>query len=238
MRSMRFAVVAILMLVVAAPVSAGDVDLRWQLQTPTSIVNDIVLVRLYAASADGETNQSMTGMDVIVQWNPAVLQLLGVQNNGPYPWLQSTFFPDSGLDGLNDTWVDGNAFYTALANFNTPAQATPAGLHVTTFRFRALSNGVSNLQILPSYPQNTQTVVYGGDFVGQHVTGALGNVNVIVGGDMNDDGHVNAKDIDPFLQAVLSSAACGAECPGDFNGNNMIDVGDVEGMVLALLSAP
>lgn len=224
---------------------AGNVNLEWRPVQSTAGVGDIVMIGLYAVSADGETNQSISSMDVIVQWDPSTLQLLGVTNNGPYTWLQSAFLPDAGVDGLNNTWTDGDALYTALGQFVTTAQATPAGLLITTFRFQAVSAGPTNLIQIPAFhPQQTQTVVFGADFVGQRVTGALGSAMVNIcgagaAGDMNGDSLVDADDLHDFVQAALTESTDAQDvCPGDFNHDGKVSTGDVAGMVSALVNQP
>ncbi len=57
------------------------------------------------------------------------------------------------------------------------------------------------------------------------------------GGDMNEDGAVDGHDIQSFVDAVLSVAPQQSEiCDGDFNANSNLDVGDIPGLVSALLS--
>lgn len=244
MRIEMYGILGVVLVATSQSAHAADVNLEFRPPSQSAEVGEIVLVPMYAVSAEPGVNQSMSALDAIIQWDPAVLQLLGVQNNGPYSWLQSTFFSDANQDGLNNTWTDGNAFYTALANFSTPALATPAGLHVTTFRFQAIGGGTTQVNILASFPQNTHTVVFGGDFFGQRVTGSLGSASVSVSacatapdGDMNADDDVDGEDIEFFVPAVLeSSTAANDVCPGDFNGNGIMDIGDVSGFVSALLN--
>ncbi|MBX3396858.1 MAG: hypothetical protein KF841_15990 [Phycisphaerae bacterium] len=238
-----YRLIGVLLVAAASLAHAADVNLEFRPLSQSAAIGEIVLVPLYAVSAEPGVNQTISALDVIIQWDPAILVLLGVQNNGPYPWLQSTFFSDANQDGLNNTWLDGNAFYTALANFSTSALATPAGLHVTTFRFQVIGEGTSPVSILASFPQSTHTVVFGGDFVGQRVTGSLGSASVSVSacasapdGDMNSNGLADGEDIEFFVPAVLGSSTAAEDvCPGDFNGNGVMDIGDVNGMVSALL---
>ena len=57
------------------------------------------------------------------------------------------------------------------------------------------------------------------------------------GGDMNEDGAVDGRDIQSFVNAVLSVAPQPSEiCDGDFNANSNLDVGDIPGLVSALLA--
>ncbi|MCP4248335.1 MAG: hypothetical protein GY778_14910, partial [bacterium] len=119
-----------------------------------------------------------------------------VNNNGPYAWLPSGFFDDSGGDGLNNTFDDGLAYYPAAGNFQSPALATPEGLLVTTFQFLALQETTGTIvDILPSLGQQTTTQVFG-DLPGEDVTGSLGS-----------SGSVALVD-----WGVLATAAPGAAC--------------------------
>jgi hypothetical protein len=123
------------------------------------------------------------GMQVILQWDPVFLGLDEAQplvNNGPYTWLLSGFYDDSGADGLNDTWEDGNAYYQAAGNFESPAWATPEGLLVTTFRFNALNPTLeTEIAIVPAFGEYTATQVFG-EQVGEDVTGTLGTTTIMV----------------------------------------------------------
>lgn len=223
----------------------AEVNLEWRPAAQAARVNDIVEIELYAVYT-GSGNANMTSMDVLPNWDPTRLELLGALNNGPYTWLMAggTFFPsDAGLDGLNNTWTDGNAKFTALAQFTMPAQATMTGLKVATFRFRALApTAATNLTIAPTMGQFSRTVVYGNAFPGQETTGTLGSAQVSVcaaapSGDMDGNGIVDGDDIDDFVRAALSGSTLAADvCPGDFDGNRAVGAGDVAGMVAALLS--
>lgn len=229
---------------IAGPKVQAEVNLEWRPPSQVVRVNDIVEIGLYAVYT-GSGNANMTGMDVLPNWDPAVLELLGALNNGPYTWLYagSNFFPP-GVDGLNNTWTDGNAMFTALAQFVTPAQATIAGLKVATFRFRALAPSVSTgLTMAPTMGQFSRTVIYGNGFPGQELTGTLGTAQVVIcasaaaSGDMDGSGFVDGNDIDEFVRAMMSSSSLAADvCPGDFSGDYLVGVADVSGMVAALLS--
>ena len=239
-RRLGAAALVSIILIVTAPLRA-EVNLEWRPASLTAHINDTVEIGLFAVYT-GVGTSSITAMDVLPVWDPNVLQLLGVNNNGPYAWLSSGFPGDSGLDGLNNTWTDGNAKYTALAQFQAPAQATTQGLKVTTFRFKALSASPgTTLSIAASLGLHSRTVVYGNSFPGEEITGTMGSAMISVcgasaTGDMDGSGHVDGADIDEFVRAVLASSSIASDvCPGDFDGDGMVGVGDVSGMVAALL---
>ncbi len=222
----------------------AEVNLEWRPATQVARINGIVEIGLYAVYT-GSGTSGITSMDVLPNWDPSVLELLGALNNGPYTWLYagSNFFPND-VDGLNISFADGNARFTALAQFLTPAQATPAGLKVATFRFRALAaSAATSLTIVPTMGQFSRTVVYGSAFVGEQITGTLGSALVTVcaaaaSGDMDGNGHVDGLDIQSFARAALSNSAVAADvCPGDFDGDGKVGASDAPGMVSALLSS-
>lgn len=55
-------------------------------------------------------------------------------------------------------------------------------------------------------------------------------------GDMNVDTLVNGDDVQTFVSALLGVPTQPQICAGDFNGNNGLDAGDVDGFVLVLLA--
>lgn len=127
-------------------------------------------VRLFAVS-DDSTNQAIGGLDVIVGWDPSVVQLLGFTNQGNgYNWLLSGFLY---TDGPNSRIDDGDAIWSAIARFGNPAFSTPQGLLVTTFRFRATA--ASPLSLIPILPGEGDfiTIVIDGFNAGRDVTGTL-----------------------------------------------------------------
>jgi hypothetical protein len=204
-------------------------------------------IDLYAIS-DSEESQSISAMDVILSWDAAVLQLTGVDSDGPYPyqWLFSGFTNDSGLDGLNNTWTDGNALYTAMAQLGGgPAWAPPDGLLVTRFLFRKLHVGDPTLvSILDSFGDYTHTVVYDGLIPGLDVTGTLTPVTVLPSatGDTNCSGAVGFDDINPFVQMLANPEQWIETHPdcnfynGDINCDGTVDFQDINPFV-ALLSS-
>jgi hypothetical protein len=205
-----------------------------------------VNVDLYAVS-DNAVDQSIAAMDVILTWDPAALQLIGIAAGSyPYGWLFSGFTNDQGLDGLNNTWADGNALYTALVQLGSPpAFAPPAGLLVTTLRFRKLTVGApTSVGLLANYGQYSHTAVYDGYTPGLNVTGTLTNAALTPSarGDTDCSGRVDFGDINPFVLAMSDSAAWQAAFPGcDYLNNDLdcdgdVDFADINSFV-ALLSA-
>ncbi|MEZ6018036.1 MAG: hypothetical protein R3F49_23225 [Planctomycetota bacterium] len=145
------------------PVSFGqglvDLDLR---AGDCVAVHELALVDLHASTAHGPP-RAVGALEVVLRWDPAVLTLVGVDGEGAgYDWLVSGFLPDP--RGLNLTFDDGDALYTALARPGAPALALagPEGLLVTGFSFRveAPCPMGSTVAILPDLGALTQTAVY------------------------------------------------------------------------------
>jgi hypothetical protein len=55
-------------------------------------------------------------------------------------------------------------------------------------------------------------------------------------GDLNGDGFVNGRDVQSFVDALLTGASADAVCHGDFTGNGSLDASDIPGFVDALLA--
>ncbi len=158
----------------AEPATAA-VDLQWHPLTQTVAVGQVVEISLYAVSDDPGASQPIASLDVLPGYDPLYVELLGNADTGPYAWLWSTFPDDSGGDGMNNTWDDGNAKYTALAQPGEGGEtyATPAGLLVTTLRFSAVQatppGEPAELYMIPEYGLASRTVVHppgGGDVTG------------------------------------------------------------------------
>ncbi len=161
-------------------VYATDVD--FSLLPPVGpVAVDTVFLAPMHISTSSDANQSIAGIRLLLHWDPDNFALLGVRNDGPYSWLLSRFPDDSGLDGLNNTWNDGDAKYEALASLGNPALATPAGLHVATLEFRALRPVVAGpISVPAALGQWSRSQVFGADEPNQDVTGTLNGMVVTV----------------------------------------------------------
>lgn len=119
------------------PTGNGRVDLNFLPNTQTVEAGTTFTVELYAINNAGPADE-MFAIDVVLNWDPALVELQGVINDGPYTWLLSFLPPEQ---ELNMTYDDGNAFYAALSQLGEPALSQPApGLKVTTFEFLALQD--------------------------------------------------------------------------------------------------
>ncbi len=170
------AVAAVLILLwTAAPARAQffdeSVELFFSPSETTVEVGDTFTLGLVVRSLN-EGEHAISGMDVVLDWDPDLLLLTGKVDNGPYIWGRSLFPNQSqgDLDNLNNDWSDGDAFYQAISRFipDPPAFAPPVGtdgLLVTSFVFEALAPTGANATIvdLPlTYAEFSRTQVISG----------------------------------------------------------------------------
>ena len=80
----------------ALSTAQADINLEWRPATQAVDLGSTVAVGLYAVS-DDDSEQSLSSMDVIVQWDPERLALVGRINDGPYAWLVSSFLANDSL---------------------------------------------------------------------------------------------------------------------------------------------
>lgn len=174
---------------IGCPVVA-DVNLELRPPSQTATNGTIISIELFAVSDSGG-NQPFLALETILLWDPCRLRLIGKIDNGPYAWASSAFPNDSGLDGLNAPFGgptpfvpanDGDAFYQGLSAFPPaqPANATPAGLLITTLRFQVLADvGVTSVELLTEKGLFTETRVFDAFIPGTEITGQLGPPAVV-----------------------------------------------------------
>lgn len=225
------------------------VNLQWRISPTKLFVGDTVEVGLYAVSDDG-VDQTVAGIDAIVSWDPTVLELTGLINNGPHDWLASWFPDDSKLDGLNAPFNDGDptpgndgdALYQAVlrAAPEPPAIATLEGLLVTTFVFTAINDSFSTeLTFLPQPAgENTTTVtrVLTNDPVGMDITGTLGFILIEIlpcgfFGDIDFDCGIDLDDYRQFFPCMTGPDRIVQIVPclsSDLDGDQHVDLKDYQ----------
>jgi len=163
---------------------AGPVDLQWRPDVCQATVGDLIVLDLYAVTNDGQQHE-VGAVDAILAWDPHVLELVGYEHQpDDYEWFWDGFFPDIYCDGINDTWEDGDAFYQALAQlpYDCRPTATPRGLRIVSFVFEVLApTEGTEICVLPSIGDWTESRVLGTEFVGQVLTGDLGAATVEAG---------------------------------------------------------
>lgn len=163
-----------------ASIAFAGVDLRLETDTSQAGVDSIVEVRLVAKSTTANA-EAISGLDAIVTWDAGSLKLLGAEAKNAPLWLLAGLFNDALADGLNNTYDDGNAYFQALSQFTTPAMATPAGLSVARFRFRALSPSAgAEIRVVRSLGGVTRSRVFQFGAVNTDILSVLGSLSVKV----------------------------------------------------------
>lgn len=199
-----------------APRAGAEVDLLFDPAVQIIMLDegDTVEINFVAHSADG-TEQLITALDAILFWDPAMLELLGVDgSNADVAWMVSGFFNDP--DGINDGISeppegvpnnDGDAIFTALASPSTPASTGPDDIVITTILFRALQTTPGTVvQFLPALGDFGQTRVFG-EGKQNNITGdisATATVIIVSGScfaDFDHNGQVDAFDLAVLLGA-------------------------------------
>lgn len=229
----------------SAPAALGQVDLEWRAETTLVRVGDTVEVGLYAVSQT--STETLLGVDAIIAWDHAVLQLLGHAEDSPFP-LRG-FFNDELLDRLNadcgpDTFCvpfssvpfnDGDASFTASAIFSDLPEATPEGVLISTVLFGAIgSSGESQIAFLSQVGSFSFTRVLAQvDGGSELVTGALGAISYSIApcgseGDFDNDCAVSLVDYVSLNACHLGpdepiDGSCSA---GDFDSDGDTDLRD------------
>jgi hypothetical protein len=222
-----------------AAAAAADVNLELRVTDPSVGVGELVSVGLYAVS-DSEVSQLVSAIQMVLAWDPAHLDLMGINQAGAVPLLLS-YFPPNDVFGLNETTPpqDGDGFYAALGQLGNPLPATPAGTLITTFQFQALADTAStSVEIQPSGGKPaTETVVFSGVVPNLDITGDLIGAKVVIGapclGDVNEDGTVNVEDLVAVILAWGSANAA-----ADVDDNGTVDVQDMVAVILAWGDCP
>ena len=236
----------VLCVLITVAASQAGVDLEWQVVGESFEVGDTVEVELYAVADNAGDDEPFASLSVIMVWDPDVLALQDVNDNGPYAWAFSGFPSD--YDGLNDTLDDGDAFYQAWPEFDVIPVATPEGLLITTMQFEALDAAdASELVIVPEFGYFAETYVGDEEYAGWNIVDDMGSALVQVNGggpgllgDVNCDGAVDFDDINPFVVALGGSAAYRQAYPGchwlnaDINGDGTVSFDDVNPFIALL----
>jgi len=120
--------------------AAGAINLQFRAGAPSYNIGDMVSVGLYAVGDTASPAQTLSAAEVVFTWQPAYMQLTGLDGTGGAPLLLSTF-PVSGSGGLNEAALpaDGDGYYRSFGMLGSPITATTSGTLITTFQFQALA---------------------------------------------------------------------------------------------------
>lgn len=230
--------IAIMAVAVCAMAARADINLEFRVISAVVTIDDEVRVGLYMVSDDPFASQYASAAQVIFEWNPMVLRLDAVS---PLDAESLIFngFPINGSSGLNESILpqDGDAIFIALAPLGNAIEATPAGVLIATFVFKAIA--VSDETVVVIVPTGgspeLRTIVFDGVLPNTDVTCGLGEVEIVVlqrdcgPVDLNEDGFVDFFDVAIFL--TLYDFAMGDPIPppagADFIPDGVLDFFDV-----------
>lgn len=187
-----------------APAGNGPIDIELRPMSTSVAVGEQVELGLYLVASGPD--QSFAAAEIIIEWPPGRLELLGLDNTGAESLLSSAFpMPDPYMLNEASPPADGDALYVALASFGTPTVASESGTLLTTFRFSAIvESAAASVEIAEQggSPEG-ETVVFSGAVPNLDVTGDLRDATIEITGsciaDLDGDGVVNGVDLASVL---------------------------------------
>lgn len=204
------------------------------------LVGQTIDVKLKATSTshDQLVGNTFVIIDSIIRWDPSQLEFMGISTAGSVALLNSYLpSPASDYTGVNELAIpkDGDALYTALANFGSPVAVTANGVQVTTFRFKVRTNfaGPSTIEIVPTLTirSRADSAVYDGQVPGLDVIGDLIPAVITIAppvfGDLDGDRLVNGRDLATLLGQWGSAGS------GDLSGNGVVGGEDLAYLLAA-----
>lgn len=195
-------------------------------------INDVIEVKLMVSASSNP--QRFIVADVPFGWDTSKLQLLGVSLEGSNVGVMPGYstFPANDYTWCNEVVPpqDGNGMFYCYGVLGYEWIVTKP-TQMCKFIFKVVGLGQSrvvlydNLPIRPEYPASC--VVYGCCVGGNDVTGTLSDatVGVLMFGDFNNDGVVNAGDMSALLADWGTSNY--ASNPHDLNGDGTVNSQDL-----------
>lgn len=164
----------------SAQQATANINLELRPTFQSVLLGSTFNVGLFAVSDNPIANQSTSALQVILTWDPAFVQLAGLDNTGS-PLNTSAFIPGDPF-GLNASTTDGDALWNGFSQPGVPVQATPTGTFLTNFVFNAnnITLPTTFINIPATGGNGGFTAVYGGGAPGQDVTGTLTGATVQV----------------------------------------------------------
>lgn len=130
--------------------STAKVDLL--LAAPRSVqYGEIFLVPVIARS---DESVNVATIEIVLEYEEDLMFLTG-WHEPKYDWPMSGFYPDAELDGLNNSWIDGDAWLECMAEFNEVFEVDQQGELVGFLEFVAwapggVDGGTIHLAMVPS----------------------------------------------------------------------------------------
>ena len=154
--------------------------------TPTEELRRNPIYVSLIATATTCQPQEVGSLDVVLTWDPTHMALTSIRDTGPYNWPIYGFPNDSALDGLNAPYDgtianDGDAYYSAAAEFLSGATVDSTGIVVATFEFTAIAgtSGTPTGINIEATIGDTDTMVLQAH-TGIDITGGTSNTSVQV----------------------------------------------------------
>ena len=180
-------IVSIASMLLFAAAAWAEVDLEWRLENEQVRVGDTVRIGLYAVA---DPPEAFVTADVLLEWDADLLELQGfVDGEWDLPWMDiCPFWRVEAYSDINETWDDGDAWWTAWVELFNVAWATPEGALMSVFGFEATTPGVATLGILPEITgcincgeENewwwvVPTTIYSAEIPGLNIVGELGTI--------------------------------------------------------------
>jgi len=204
----------------------GKVDIRLEPLGEFHPICDVLELNLLVSSPDA-IGQPFDVLDVILTWDPAILELIGLDDSGTGgDFFISAFLADP--DGVNSDLGDGDGIYSALAVIGQPVTAPPepAKLLVTTLQFRVKATDpateIAMPEVIGAFGETRALIE------GFNVTGDIGDAVVLPVGscqaDIDGNGNVGFNDL---LLLLVAWGPCSGCCPEDLTGDYSVGFADL-----------
>lgn len=215
-----------------------DVNLVWRPAVHFVGIEQTFRTGLYAVPSDLATDAPISAVQTNLEWNPDLIEGVVFTEENPDLWLFSGLPGGVQNCGANDTFSDGDAYYRSFANFGSIPTASPQGLLLGTFDFRArVETLAAEINIVGSDDPLCETLIVSGAVPGLDILGTVGSIRIratdppILPGDGNGDTLVDLDDYALFLQCVTGPG--GDLLPGceafDFDIDLDVDLLDFAG---------
>ena len=193
----------------ATPVVRADIDLELRARPPVVYVGEVVEIDLIAISDSGVA-QTFAAVDALLDWNAGELGLdPNVVNPGANP-PSDPYGPLWCFSGFPPNAPFGQYSGWGALGAPLPADPAPDGTLLTTIRFTALSAATAStidLINVDADPADGTTAVWSSTVPGVTVTGTTSGVTIEIRG--------------------------AAECPGDINGDGVVNLEDLQLLLAA-----
>jgi hypothetical protein len=211
--------------------AGAEVNLLLKARQARVAPSDMVEVKLVAIH-DAKGSARIAALSVILTWDPTAVRLVEAVEVPETDWFVSGFLPDP--DGINDSFEDGDAIFTALSSTADIIEVPDAGAVMAVFLFEAgsPSPGVP-INIIEQMGDFGQTQVFDADQPNLDLVGTIAGTTIIIvrcgEPDSELDGDVDLIDFAVFQQCFsgagnASTSTCTCLFDSDADGDvDLID---------------